>query len=132
MGAVQIGLKNLVYALMTKDDSTGVAYSAPVAVPGVMAAKIDTKTSSETLFADDGPAEIGTAVGETSLELGLKELPLEVQAAWLGHSIIGGVMYKKTTDVAPYLAIGFMSSKSNGKNKYVWMLKGKFEVPSDD
>jgi phi13 family phage major tail protein len=37
---------------------------------------------------------------------------------------------KKSTDTAPYIALMFKSKKSNGKYKYVKLLKGRFETPS--
>ena len=34
------------------------------------------------------------------------------------------MLIEKATDVPPHLAIGFKSLKSNGKYRYVWLLKG--------
>jgi phi13 family phage major tail protein len=129
MAGVQVGLRDLHYAILTKDDETGVTYQAPVAIPGVITADIDPNPSSGTLFADDGPAETFSNMGEIKLSLEVKDLPLEVQAALLGHTISGGVMVRKSTDTAPYVAIGFKSLKTNGKYRYVWLLKGKFQLP---
>lgn len=125
---IQIGLDNLVYSTLTKDDATGVTYATPVKIPGAISAKVSTKTNSATLYADDSAAETASAVGETEVEFNMKDLPLDVQAVILGHSVDKGVLVKKSSDIAPYIAMGFRSVKSNGKYKYVWLLKGKFET----
>jgi len=129
---VQVGLNDLHYALLTKDDETGVTYSAPVKVSGAITAKITPKSNSETLFADDGPAEIATALGEIDVELETKDLDLSTQAALLGHTVNAGVIMKKASDNAPYVALGFKSKKSNGKYRYVWLFKGKFMPPDQE
>lgn len=129
MPGTQIGLRDLHYAILNSDDENGVSYQAPVKVPGIISANINPNPSSGTMYADDGPAETYSQLGEISLEINAKDLPLEVQAALLGHTISGGVMVRKSTDTAPYVAIGFKSLKTNGKYRYVWLLKGKFQLP---
>jgi phi13 family phage major tail protein len=127
-----VGLKDLHYALLTKDDSTGVTYSTPKKIIGAINAKISPKSNTETLYADDGPSETATALGEIDVELEVKDIPLSVQAELLGHTLSNGVIVKKAEDVAPYVAIGFRSEKSNGKFRYKWLYKGKFSLPEED
>lgn len=132
MAGVQVGLKNLYYAVLTKDDATGVSYLAPVKIAGAINAKISPKSNTEVLYADDGPDETATALGEIDVEFEAKDISLADQAALLGHSIVGGVMLKKATDVAPYVALGFMSKKSNGRYRYIWLTKGMFALPDQE
>lgn len=125
-----IGLDDLHYAILTKDDATGATYQTPVKVPGIIQANINPNASVETLFADNGPMETAATIGQIELELNTADLPYEVQAAWLGHTVdANGIMMRKASDVPPFVAIGFRSLKSNGKYRYVWLLKGKFAVP---
>jgi phi13 family phage major tail protein len=128
---VQIGLNNLHYALLTADPVGGTAaYSAPVPIPGIIAGNINPNSSMETLFADDGPSETATALGQIELELNVKDLPLDVQAVLLGHDApVNGILERKSDDVPPWVAIGFSSLQSNGGYRYVWLLKGKFGLP---
>lgn len=130
--ATQVALRNLYYAPLISDDASGAVYGAPVKMAQVIAAKIKPKTSSTVLYADDGAVEAATAVGETEVELETRNLPLSIQAALLGHTLAGGVLTKRVTDIAPYVAIGFEAGKSNGTKRYVWLFKGKFEIPEDD
>jgi len=130
--AVQIGVDNLYYAICTSDTSSGVAYGTPVAIPGAIKIGVDPAGSVEVLYADDGPAEAASVVGAIKVSLNIKDLDLPTQAALLGHTVAGGVMVQKTTDQPPDVAILFRARKSNGKYRYVKLLKGKFTVPKTD
>lgn len=129
---VQVGVDKLYYAICTSDTASGVAYVTPVAIPGVIKIGIDPAGSVEVLYADDGPAEAVSGVGSIKVSLNVKDLELPVQAALLGHTVIGGVMHQKTTDQPPNVAILFRSRKSNGNYRYVKLLKGMFAVPKTD
>lgn len=128
--ATQIGLSHLHYAIMKSDPAGGKpTYESPVHIPGAIEVNINANTSSETLFADDGPMETATALGEIEVEINIADLPLDVQAKLLGHTIENGVMVRKSSDTPPFIALGFKSLKSNGKYRYVWLTKGKFNIP---
>ncbi|MFT9848517.1 major tail protein [Aneurinibacillus sp. REN35] len=133
MAGVRVGLKDLHYALLTKDDATGVTYSAPKKIIGAITANVSPTTNTETLYADDGPSDVATALGEITVELNVKDLPLETQAELLGHTLgSDGVLLKNADDQAPYVAIGFRSKKSNGKDRFVWLFKGKFQPNEEE
>jgi phi13 family phage major tail protein len=129
-----VGLKDLYYALLTKDDETGVTYGTPAKVSAAITAKISPKVDSAVLYADDGPAETAIAMGEVDVELETQDLPLEIQAAVLGHTLNAatGVMVKNSSDTAPYLALGFKAKKANGKYRFIWLLKGKFSPAEEE
>ncbi len=124
---VQIGLRDIYYALLIDDPLDGVAsYEAPVRIAGAIAANVNPNSASETLFADDGPHETASTIGGISLELNVAALSLEDQAALLGHKIEGGILRRRSGDIPPWVAVGFRSLKSNGKYRYTWLNKGKF------
>jgi phi13 family phage major tail protein len=127
---VRVGLKDLYYALLTSDASDGAVYGTPVKITGAITANINPNSSNATLFADDGPMESASQLGNIELELNVADLTLAQQQVLLGHDTIsGGTLYKKATDTPPWLAIGFRSVKSNGSYRYVWLVKGKFREP---
>lgn len=131
--AVQVGLKDLHYALLTADTSAAVTYDSPVKIAGAISARISPAVNTATLYADDGPDEVTSSLGEITVELQAKDIPLSVQAALLGHTIgADKVMVKKANDTAPYVAIGFKSLKSNGKYRYIWLYKGKFQLQEQE
>jgi phi13 family phage major tail protein len=128
-----VGLKDLHYATLTTDTSATITYAVPTKIAPAINAKISPTQNTETLYADDGPAEIVTTLGEIAVELEVSDVPIEVQAVLLGHTVnADGVLIKKATDTAPYIAIGFKSQKANGKFRYVWLYKGKFELIEEE
>lgn len=123
-----VGLSSLYYAKLTQDTSAGVTYDTPVPIAGAITARVSPNVTTDVLYADDGPAETISAMGEIEVEFQVKDLPLSVHAVLLGHTMgQDGIMYQKNSDTPPYVAIGFKSLKSNGKYRYVWLLKGRFQ-----
>ena len=133
--ATRIGCDNLVYAIMSTEDTatTAPTYATPTAAPGVISVNINPNASQETLFADDGPYDTATTLGKIDVEINKAELTTENKADLLGHAVDakGGVVYGDS-DVPPWVAIGFRTLKSNGKYRYVWLYKGKFTDPEDN
>lgn len=131
---VQVGLRDVHYALLNSDDpDTGVEYSSPVNIIGAITANINPNASRESLHADDGPMETATSLGEVELELNVVDLSLATQATLLGHTPPdSGEMARKAGDTPPWVALGFKSLKSNGSYRWVWLLKGKFMVPEQN
>lgn len=132
---VLIGLRQLTIAVLETDPAAGgkATYKKPVSVPGAISANINPNASSETLFADDGPYETATTIGQIELELNLADLDFETQALLLGHSLTAeGILVSKAGDTPPWVAVGFKSLKSNGKYRYTWLAKGKFGLPEQN
>jgi phi13 family phage major tail protein len=132
--SVRIGCDNLVYAPMTTEDTatTPPVYGTVTNAIGVMSLNINPNGSQETLFADDGPMETASTLGKIEVEIQKAELTTQNKADLLGHEIDGngGLLYADN-DVAPWMAIGFRTLKSNGNYRYVWLYKGKFTEPED-
>jgi phi13 family phage major tail protein len=128
---VIIGMENLVFAkLLTDPDSGSATYDAVKKFAGSISAKVNPNSSMETLFADNGAYDTATTTGQVSLEINIADLPLDTQAEIFGHTLTAeGIMIRKSSDVPPWLAVGFKSLKSNGKYRYTWLAKGKFGLP---
>lgn len=132
--ATRIGCDNLVYAIMKTEDTATSApvYDEPKPAPGVMHVNINPNPSLETLFADDGPMETATTLGNIDVEIQKNELTTENKADLLGHTIDGnGALVYGDSDVPPYVAVAFRTLKSNGKYRYIWLYKGKFTDPEE-
>lgn len=131
----RIGCDSLVYAIMTTEDtaSTAPVYGEVKKAPGVISVNINPNASLATLFADDGPMDTASTIGNIDVAINKAQLTSENKADLLGHEIDskGGVMYSDS-DVAPWVAIGFRTLKSNGKYRYVWLYKGRFSDPEDN
>ncbi|TYS50087.1 major tail protein [Bacillus infantis] len=128
-----IGLKNLHFAKLLKDDETGATYEPPKRIAPAISVGMNTSSNTSTLYADDGPAATDSSLGTTELTINTSDLPIAVEAELLGHTINeSGVMVENADDVAPYVAIGFMSRTSDGGEMFVWLLKGKFSIPQQN
>jgi len=131
---VRIGLRDVHYAILDQDDiDDGLDYQSPKQLVGAVTGSINPNASTETLFADDGPMEVASTLGDIELELEMADLPPDVQADLLGHTFNedSGILERKSEDTPPWLAIGFKALKSNGNYRYIWLLKGKLIVPEE-
>jgi phi13 family phage major tail protein len=126
VNSTPIGVESLVVAIM--DEVLG-TYGAVTPVSPLINIKITPNSNTDILYADNIAVETVTTVGKIDVETEMQDLPLEVQALVLGHTLdaSNGVMIYNDKDIAPYLALGFKIKKANGKYRYVWLLKGKFE-----
>ena len=129
MAGVRIGVDKLHYAICT--DGASETWGTPEALKGVISVNINPNASQETLFADDGPYETAATIGNIEVEINKAQLTLEERAVLLGHTYANGKLVSKSTDVPPFVAIGFRTLKSNGNYRYVWLYKGKFQDLED-
>lgn len=128
MAGVRIGLDKLHFAVMTDEET----YTTPKPIPGAIEATITPTTNTATLFADDQADEVATSLGGIEVSLNVKDLPKEIYAELLGATITDdGVLVETKNDVPPYVALGFRSLKSNGKYRYFWLYKGKFQLSEE-
>lgn len=129
---VLIGVKNLHYAILKTDDATGVTYDTPIKIAGVKTIDVKPSSGVDTLYGDDAPYDVADYLGDIEVSIETAQLELADIAALLGHTVTAGVMDFKSTDSAPYVAILFESQKSNGKKRFVKLLKGKFSEPEEN
>lgn len=128
----QIGLKDIHIAVMTKDDSTEVTYQSPVKLERAISARVSPRVTSENIYSDDTVEDVISSFEGIEVEIETNQLSLDSRAKLQGAKIVKGVLIESKDDIAPTIAIGFRSKKSNGKYRYVWLLKGKFELSSDE
>lgn len=131
---VAIGLTNLHYAEMLTDDANAgtFSYDAPVRIAGAITANFSPNAANDTLFADDGPYESAYTLGAMTLELNVADLKPQHRAFLLGESYENGVVRSSADAIPPYVAIGMSVKKSNGADRLIWYLKGKFSPPDEN
>ncbi|MDA3732108.1 hypothetical protein PBV87_11500 [Niameybacter massiliensis] len=123
----QIGLDNLVYAVMTDIDAE--TYGTVKTVKGIKSADINPRTSTVSDYSDDVLTDTVESLEGIDLTIENKDVPTEVMADWHGHTVDSkGVLVKTSNDIAPYIAIGFRSLKSDGKYRYKWLFKCKGQL----
>lgn len=138
--SVAIGLTNLVYALVIDDipptkpgaGDGKTTYGPATRILGAITANFSPNASNDTLFADDGPYDTASTLGAMSLELNVADIPSEQRAELLGAQYVNGVLVHTSEDIPPYVAVGMSVKKSNGADRYIWYLKGKFSPPDDN
>lgn len=127
--ARRIGLDDVYYAILTDDPAGGAAtYNTPVRIFDSVSADVQPKTNMAVFYGDDGANDTATAIGEITVDFEVGIIPTAVMADLLGATIgTDGTMVQKSTDTPPYVALGFRSKKANGKYRYKWLYKGKFQ-----
>ena len=141
--SVAIGLTKLHYAILTTDrapktnsnsDPGEIAYEEPIRLSGAITANFSPNASNDTLFADDGPYDTASTLGAMSLELNVADIPPEHRARLLGatYDSTTGMVKDSASDIPPYVAVGCAVKKSNGADRLIWYLKGKFAAPDDN
>ena len=128
----QVGLNNLHFAILTKDTAEELIYETPKPIVGAIEATINPAVDTQELYADDQLWESVSTLGKIDVEVGTADLPLAVRAKLLGNEIVDGVLIENKADIPPYIALGFKSLKSNGKYRYVWLLKGVAQPMAED
>ena len=126
------GIKKLVYAVML--DDVAETYDEVKDAPPLIGIKVAPKVDVASLYADNQIVETATSIGDISIDIETQDLPLEVQADFLGHVLdpSTGTMVYNINDKAPYLAVGYQRTKGNGKNRYVWLYKVIFQEIAEE
>ncbi|WP_296969177.1 major tail protein [Tepidanaerobacter sp. EBM-38] len=128
----QVGLNDLHFAILTVDSKDELTYEAPEPMVGAINATINPAVNTQELYADDQLWESVSALGKIDVEIETADLPLAIRAKILGNELKEGVLIEKATDVPPHVALGFKSLKSNGKYRYIWLLKGVAQPIAED
>lgn len=120
----KIGLKYPVYKGAVNEGVIGKAITADISI----------EMSDAKLYADDALAESDRSFKSGTISLEVDELSDVILGEFLGHAIATDEMTAKSTDVAPYVGIGFYGVKMvAGVKKYraIWFPKVQFSEPTD-
>lgn len=122
-----IGFENVHYAVLTKDDTTGVTYGTPKKLPGAIRLSETMENNTAELFADNRLWATATVFSKGTLEIEMADISTEDAAALLGHTVdsSGKIVYN-AADVAPYICLMGEFLKEDGVTKrYFKLLKGQ-------
>lgn len=121
------GVRGLVVAEVTKDDSSGYATEEWEELSGVQAVAVAKNESSETHYYDNLAAIVVDAEGADELTLTVSILANKTRAK------IDGVEYEETQDMLvntpkqkKYFALGYIGEKTDGTEEFNILYKGKF------
>ena len=120
-----VGLKNMVLAPLTEDTEALLTYGTLQLVAGAIEASITPENADpDVMYADDQEFDVLYPDPELSFKTKMADIPLTIQEQIFGNKIDdNGVLIRSASDKPPYFAVGFMSEKSNGKFRFVWLFK---------
>ena len=122
-----IGFENIHYAILSKDDSTGVTYGTPKKLPGAIRISETMENNTAELYAENRLWATATVFSKGELELEMADISVTDAAALLGHTVdsSGKIVYN-ANDVAPYICLMGEFIKDDGVTKrYFKLLKGQ-------
>lgn len=121
------GVRGLVIAEVTKDDSSGYTAETWEELSGVQSVAVAKNESSETHYYDNLAAIVVDAEGADELTLTVSILANKTRAK------IDGVEYEQTQDMIintpkkkKYFALGYIGEKTDGTEEFNILYKGKF------
>lgn len=132
MGNIQEyrGIRGLVCAEVTADDSESFECGTPFAVAGVAELSRTTETTSEPHYYDNVPAIVIESTGSDEVTITASAIPFDVLAKITGqHYDEATGMFVEGERQSKYFAIGYITEKTDGTEIFVWRLKGKFNIP---
>lgn len=126
---VLIGVRDLVFCKLTKDETDAHTYDAEIKqAPGVIEVAMAAQRTEDQLGANDNAyyeimaSNDGYEVSVTQASMGN-----DMVSFLLGSAIdANGAVIENSGDLAPYVAMGFKTARSDGSDDYVWLYKGKF------
>ena len=124
------GVRGLVYAPVTKDDSTGFTTGTVKPLAGVAEISKTTESSNEAHYYDNLPAVVVSSTGSDEITLRASAIPYDVLADITGQYYDATTgMYVEKERASRYFAIGYVTKTTDGTDMYVWRLKGTFNIP---
>lgn len=121
------GVRGLVYAEITKDDTDGYEVGKWMEMSGVQSIAVSKTESSESHFYDNAARIVIDAEGADELAMVLSLLANKTRAT------IDGVEYDDTSDMIintpkkrKYFAVGYIGEKTDGEEEINIFYKGKF------
>lgn len=128
----KINIKNLHYALVTKDDETGIEYGPITKIPGMMEITVTPNVLEGKLYGDGQVVDQESMLESLGVALNLNKLPLKNRAEMRGNTYEAGELEEGVNDKAPYLALGWEVETTTGKPELAWLYKGKMAPPTDE
>lgn len=123
--ANRINVRNLVYAEVLTDTKAGTTYGVIKPVAPAMQVQLTPQVAAGALYGDGLKQEEDVKLTGMQAVMDVNKVPIDVRADWYGHTYENGVVHEKDTDVAKYIAIGYLVEQTGGEAEYVWLLKGK-------
>lgn len=130
---MQLGLKDLHYARVTKDGEAR-SYGTPAVMAKAIKVDLSVSVAEGSLYADDALNFSAKEFVKGKITLNVADLTNEVLADLLGWEVDrDGVIYagKEDEENKPAFALAFASKKPEGKYRYLWLYEVQFSIPAE-
>ncbi len=127
----QIGLSDLFAADITEDANGNETYGSPYRVAKAISADVQINVSDAKLFADDGADVDIKEFTDGQITLNINDLGNAMAARLLDATVdANGVLVSTAEDQPKAKAVGFKSRSAKGGDRYFWLYRVVFGVPS--
>ena len=127
------GIRGLKAAKQLTDDADSCTYDEVRDLCGTSTLSKTTETSSATKFYDNAPAVILRGVGGDEVAIDGSAISEENQAWMMGESYdADDDLYIEGNPETQYFALGYITKKTDGSERFVWRLKGTFGYPESE
>lgn len=123
--ANRFNVKKIVYAVISKDDSTGYTHGPIKPFGAPMQVQYTPSYASGPLYGGGVKTEDISKLTGGVLKIDVNKIPIEVRAEILGHTYSEGVLKENKDDQAKDIAIGYELEETGGHRELVWFLKCK-------
>lgn len=124
------GVRDAVYAEVTKDDSEGFTTGPVKNFTGVSEIGKTSDASTETHWYDNLPAIVIDSEGSDEVTIQSSGIPFAVIAELTGQYYDDTTgMFVEQERTQKYFAFGYVTSRTDGTDVLVWRLKGTFGIP---
>lgn len=132
----KIGLNNFRYAKLTEAPDGTPSYDGAKTPAKAISCTVNITNNDAKLYGDDYLIESDTTFSNGTVSIGIDKTDNVTMANLLGHSVdAGGEMIRKSTDVAPYVALARIITEMVNNNlqyRVEILLKCKFSEPSQE
>lgn len=127
-----VGVDKLAYAKVTSNTVSAYTAATPVMVPGLTEAGVNLNPQSSTFYADNGPYENATALGDCDIAIACADVPPQMKSELFGFSYDSETGLVSASDInSPDIAILYRMMKSNGAYRYFRFFVAK-AVPNEE
>lgn len=129
----QIGLRDFHVCPLTSDIvGQDPVYESPVRIPGIISATMSVERTNDSYYSDDTVEESFSSFNQITLEVEVSNLSIAERKLLLGVQGANGGVFSNKDDASQEVGIMFRSRKTNGKFRYISLMKGKFVEPDEN
>lgn len=131
MEGYKINIKHPVYAILTSDNESGVAYGTVKTFGEAQEVGVTPSVATGSLYGNGAQVDNTSRLSAIAISYKTTKVTQEAKKEIFNLEDQDGVLITKAGQVANYIAFGYEVELSDGKSQYVWLLKGR-PVPMNE